>query len=286
MPVTAAVTDQAESTAKTVRARVVQDHQGWQDGPAGERLRLLVDDAGSAAVLVAGRGETGFTLAPVHGALSPRVSYLDPAALPATTARAVAARERLCRRGVVARVATASLWEAIGTAVIRQVIRAPQARILLHAMREQQGNAVDTAFGPLHSFPGAEQVLSMSDESFSRLGLAFKAPHLRAAATAYLACADSWRDCSPAQLRERLLEVPYIGDWTAGVVVSDYHNDFSAYPTGDLAVRHWARQLVPEEPWPREEKAFRLYWERFTHPMPAEWTVTLLAWGAEEDVDA
>jgi hypothetical protein len=68
------------------------------------------------------------------------------------------------------------------------------------------------------------------------------------------------------------------------VVVSDYFNDFNTYPTGDLAVRHWAQRLIPSEPWPRDEKAFRLRWDQFTGPMPAEWTIALLAWGADQNV--
>jgi len=278
---TVPVRDQSEGATRSYRARVACDHPGWQDGPDGRQVRLLVGDDASAAVLVADRAEAGFTLVPLAGELLPRISHVDPAALPATSAAAVAARDRLSHWGAVARVATPSLWEAIGTAVVRQVIRASQARILLHAIREHQGEPMDTPFGRLYSFPCAEDVLSLPAESFSRLGLAFKAPHLRAAAAAYLRSADSWRNCSPAELRSQLLEVPYIGEWTAGVVVSDYLNDFSAYPTGDLAVRHWARSLVPSEPWPLDEKAFRLRWQGFTQPMPAEWTMTILAWGAD-----
>jgi hypothetical protein len=87
--------------------------------------------------------------------------------------------------GSVARFRNADLWDAIGTAIIRQVIRAVQSRKLYRAFCETYGERVELPDGGTCAlFPSAETVVSLKSEQFSTIGMAFKCRPLKAAAEA------------------------------------------------------------------------------------------------------
>lgn len=86
-------------------------------------------------------------------------------------------------------------------------------------------------------FPAAEKILELDDEQFSKMGLTFKQPVFRAAATAYVAHGDDWARLSPSALVDELQKVRRVGPWTAGAAVADYTNRWDLYPYSDLAVR-------------------------------------------------
>jgi DNA-3-methyladenine glycosylase II len=181
--------------------------------------------------------------------------------------------------GAVTRFANPSLWDAVGTAIIRQVVRAGQAQAQYRALCAAHGTPVrcGTAAGWL--FPSPETVLGLGDAEFAAVGLAFKRDALRAAAAAYAQHGREWVAMPAAVLVPALLAVRRVGPWTAGAAVADWANDFAAYPCGDLAVRTWAARAAPSAAWPGDEPGFGRHWRHVAGPHLADLTMFTLAWG-------
>jgi DNA-3-methyladenine glycosylase II len=185
----------------------------------------------------------------------------------------------LGRLGPVARFANPSLWDAIATAVIRQVVRADQARAQYRALCQAYGAEVRCGSLAGRLFPSPEVVLALDDFQFKALGLAFKREALRAAAESFLKDGGAWALLAVQELAAALPSVRRIGPWTAGAAAADWSNDFSLYPYGDLAVRTWAARAAPDAGWPGSETGFRDRWEQVTGPRLADVTLLTLAWG-------
>lgn len=189
-------------------------------------------------------------------------------------------RQRLVGVGPVVRWRTPDLWEAIATAIIRQVIRADHARLLHRRFRGVYGSAVASPHGEVHMMPDAATVAGLPVEAFTVLGLGFKHRALRAAAAAFLDQGAKWCELAPGRLVEELQNVPRIGPWTAGTAVADFTHDWSLYPYGDLAVRKWAATAAPDVDWPTSERAFAARWRRIAGDQLGPLTLFTLAWGA------
>jgi DNA-3-methyladenine glycosylase II len=188
----------------------------------------------------------------------------------------------LRRLGTVSRFRNADLWDAIGTAIIRQVIRAGQSKKLYRAFCEAHGERVELPMGGAHAlFPTPEIVLGLSDEQFGSIGMAFKRRPLRAAAEAYLEHGAKWRDLAPDVLTTELQTVPRIGPWTAHAAVADWSNDWSLYPYADLAVRTWAKRAAPSYDWPDDEPTFGRTWRALAGEHLSSLTLLTLAWGSQ-----
>jgi len=185
----------------------------------------------------------------------------------------------LRRLGVVARWRNPDLWDALATAVLRQVIRAGQARALYQRLCRAHGDRVNTRFGEAWLFPTSETVAALPDAEFARLGLTFKRQALRAAAHACLEFDAKWSPLPPAGLISELRSIPRVGPWTSGAAVADFTNDFSRYPFADLAVRTWAHRLAPRQAWPESEPEFAHYWAEMAGDQLGAWTLLTLAWG-------
>lgn len=205
----------------------------------------------------------------------PTVDVVDPARLRGPAA----VLDRLQAAGTVARWRNPDVWDALATAIVRQVIRAGQARKLYRAFCESHGERVSTEDGDTWLFPTPETVLAVSDAEFARLGLAFKARPLRAAAEAFLQFGQKWAELAPAVLVHEVQCVPRIGPWSAGAAVADLSNDYALYPYADLAVRTWAKCLAPERTWPESEASFARVWARLAGDQLSDWTLLTLAWG-------
>lgn len=143
------------------------------------------------------------------------------------------------------------MWDAIGTAIIRQVIRAGESKKLYRAFCEAYGEQVNLPPGGSYAlFPSPEIVLGLSDDQFSSIGMAFKRRPLRAAAEAYLEQGVKWQELSPqALIVDELQVVPRIGPWTAHAAIADWSNDWVLYPYADLPVRTWAKRAAPSCDW-------------------------------------
>lgn len=225
--------------------RTLCEHPAWNDGH-----RLVRTPVGAVA---ATSTEDGINLS----ASGPVVDVYDPTEL--TDAAPARLRRELEGRGPIARLRTPDLWEAIATAIIRQVIRADQSRLMYQRFTDAHGEA--TASGKV--FPAPKVVRDLSDAAFSELGMAFKRDPLRAAAQAMLDHGQKWERLRPINLVSNLQSVPRIGPWTAGAAVADYTGDFSLYPYGDMAVRKYARQTFPDLDLPDQESAFAAHWSAY-----------------------
>ncbi|MGH4012583.1 MAG: hypothetical protein ACRDSL_01320 [Pseudonocardiaceae bacterium] len=184
--------------------------------------------------------------------------------------------------GTVVRFRNADLWDAIGTAIIRQVIRAGQSKKLYRAFCEAYGEHVSLPIGGSYAlFPSPEIVLDLSDNQFSSIGMAFKRRPLKAAAEAHLEHSATWRELSPRALIDALQVVPRIGPWTAHAAVADWSNDWALYPYADLAVRTWAKRAAPSYDWPADEPAFGRVWRALAGDQLSSLTLLTLAWGSQ-----
>ncbi|GAA3680634.1 hypothetical protein GCM10022224_051060 [Nonomuraea antimicrobica] len=205
---------------------------------------------------------------------APRLETYDPAVL-ADLPLPAGLADALQGLTPIRRVTNADLWDALATAIIRQVIRAAQARTMYRALLNALGQPAGQACLP----PTAEQILAMPDQEFTKLRMAFKRRPLQAAADAYLRHRDEWALMPADVLVKALQAIPRIGPWTAGAAVADHTGDFSLYPYGDLAVRTWARRADPASPWPHDEPAFAARWRELAGPHLSTLTALTLSWG-------
>lgn len=257
---------------------VVTEHPAWRITEPGKYRVFTLRDNGQWLVTISGNKLSILPL--VAGASGPQ---LDIFQLRETTAgQAPELSQPLAALGIVARFRTPDLWEAIATAIIRQVIRAAHARRLYRNLCEAYGQRITCPDGSgCALFPAAETVLELSDEQFASIGLTFKRRPLRAAAEAYLRHGARWPDLAPSVLIGELQQVPRIGPWTAGAAVADFSNDFACYPYTDLAVPTWASRAAPAYPWPADEQSFGRLWRTLAGDQLAPLTLLTLAWGSQ-----
>lgn len=193
-----------------------------------------------------------------------------------------ALQQALTSLGPVARFRTSDLWEAIATAIIRQVIRAAQAKRLYRDFCAAYGERIVHLNGHGYAiFPAPETVLGLTDAQFASVGLTFKRSTLRLAAEAHLKHEATWRELPPDELVRQLQQIPRIGPWTAGAAVADFSNDFTYYPYADLAVRNWATRAAPSYSWPSDEQAFGRFWRQLGGDQLGILTLLTLAWGSQ-----
>jgi DNA-3-methyladenine glycosylase II len=257
---------------------VMIDHPSWQSTKAGISFRAVRcgDAIWALGCTPAGSDHHRIAAHHVSGAgEAPVVDVIDPAAVTDSTAM----HTRLREAGTVARWRNPDLWDAMATSIVRQVIRAGQARRLYRTFCQAHGEPVDTPLGETYLFPRPVTVLGLPDAEFGRLGLAFNHRPLRAAAEAYLDLGRQWAQLEPPALVDEVQRVPRIGPWTAGVTVADLTNDYALYPFADLAVRTWAKLLAPERTWPDIEAEFARVWARLAGDRLSDWTLLTLAWG-------
>lgn len=256
---------------------VMTDHPSWLS--AGDITYRAVRSGRSSWVLTCTPSRTGECRAEAHLVSgeedAPVLDVVDPARL--TGAGDVVGVLRAA--GTVGRWRNPDLWDALATSIVRQVIRAGQARKLYRAFCRAHGEAVTSPYGPAWLFPTPEAVLALPDDEFTTLGTAFKRRPLKAAAEAVLEFGAKWAELDPAVLRDEVQSVPRIGPWTAGATVADLTNDYSLYPYADLAVRTWADRLPTGRAWPESEPEFARLWVRLAGKDLSAWTLLTLAWG-------
>jgi DNA-3-methyladenine glycosylase II len=215
-------------------AIMMLDHPAWLTGEDG-RARRAFRSAGAVWSMVCtprsadGRHDVEIVRAAGETNVPPVVDVIDSRGLRGDGTACAALRAD----GPVGRVRNPDIWEALGTSIIRQVIRAAQARKLYRAFCEIHGERVDTAAGPVFLFPTPETVLALSDDEFAGLGMKFFRVALRNAADAFFKAGDEWATLSPAELVRAVQAPRRIGPWTAGATV-----------------RTWAGHLAPSVSWP------------------------------------
>lgn len=255
---------------------VMTEHAAWQQADGCVQRVFALDDGGRwLATLQEGR----LTLDLLSG------TEAEPARDVFMTPNVFAVPElatSLHSLGSVMRFRNADLWDAIGTSIIRQVIRAGQSKKLYRAFCRSHGEQVGLPNGTTYAlFPTPEIVLGLSDDQFGFLGMAFKRRPLKAAAEAYLEHGAKWRELAPDTLIAELQSVPRIGPWTAHATVADWSNDWSLYPYADLAVRTWAKRAAPSCDWPADEPTFGQTWRALAGEHLCSLTLLTLAWGSQ-----
>ncbi|MET8948800.1 hypothetical protein ABZX30_36120 [Streptomyces sp. NPDC004542] len=256
------------------------DHPAWQAYEDGTRARAVHTASG---IWTVSHDRDGLHMACVDGTedVKPEFITTDPANLP--PAAPAALREGLTL-GVTQRLANPWLWDAITTAILRQVVRADQARKVYRTWCSTYGTTVEGPQGPLAAVPTPATVLDLTDEQFAAVGAKFHRTALLAAATEYERTHRDWEVLHASDLAAGLTRIPRIGPWTAAAAATDYTGDFSAYPHDDLAVRTWAAKIAPAYPWPgKKDKAFGPLWTGWAgSDRTALHTLTLatLTWGA------
>jgi DNA-3-methyladenine glycosylase II len=243
---------------------VITEHPGWAEG-----CRTLFQNEqtwiATTSPQLTFRPDQGL------GEDAPMVDVYAPGQLSARVPAELSAILR--RHGRTQRVRTPDLWEALATAIIRQVIRADQARKMYRRFCDAHGRPVN---GAPSAFPRPRTVLDLSEQAFTDLGMKFKARPLRAAAEAFLEYGSKWAEMDPQVLVSEVQSVPRIGPWTAGAAVADFTGDFSLYPYGDMAVRTWAATATPHLDWPRDEATFAARWRSCTTTAAELSTLTVL----------
>jgi DNA-3-methyladenine glycosylase II len=255
---------------------VMTEHPAWQPCDGGHR-RVFAQPNGRRHFFVVGEGELMTHPLAVDSQLMLDAFTLSNGWLDEAPELATA----LASLGTVVRFRNADLWDAIGTAIIRQVIRAGQSKKLYRAFCEAYGERVELPDGGTFAlFPSPKSVLGLESGDFASIGMAFKRRPLIAAAEAYLEYGPEWRELSPHALVEALQVVPRIGPWTARATVADWSNDWTLYPYDDLAVRTWATRAAPSYSWPADEAAFRRVWRTVAGDHLSTVTLLTLAWGS------
>lgn len=255
------------------------DHPSWIRGEAGGMARAARMGP-SVWVLTCEPVDDGWRMSAEprsQGAPAddPRLDVFDPSQLDGPSDLI----DPLRLVGTVGRWRNPDLWDAMATSIVRQVIRAGQARKLYRQFCLAHGDQVETPYGSTALFPTPETVLALPDVEYQRLGLAFKRRPLQAAAEAVIEFGAKWAELEPNELRHEVQSVPRIGPWTAGATVADLSNDYALYPYADLAVRTWAKRLAPGRTWPDAEAEFGQMWARLARERLSEWTLLTLAWG-------
>ncbi|MFE9454041.1 hypothetical protein [Streptomyces sp. NPDC006739] len=260
---------------------VTTDHPAWQTYADGSRARAVRTATGIWTVIHDG---DGLHMACVDGTEDDKPQFVatDPTHLPAAAPAAL--REGLAGLGVTQRLANPWLWDAITTAILRQVVRADQARKVYRTWCSTYGTTVEGPHGALAVAPAPAAVLALADEQFAAVGAKFHRTALTAAATHYEQHHSPWQHMEAGALAAALTRIPRIGPWTAAAAAADYTGDFHVYPHDDLAVRTWAAKIAPTYAWPgKKDKAFGPLWTGWAgNDRTALHTLTLatLTWGA------
>ncbi|MGH3937519.1 MAG: hypothetical protein ACRDTG_02625, partial [Pseudonocardiaceae bacterium] len=225
-------------------ADVLLDHPSWMVNDEGVAYRAV--RSGSSIWSVTGTpsvdGDRQVRISQVFGSgTAPVLDVFDPSVLIGIDVVVSPLRAA----GPVGRLRNPDVWDAVAASILRQVIRAGQARKLYRVFCHAYGEAVTTPGGEAWMFPVPETVLALPDTEFARLGMAFKRRPLQAAAQAVLEFGPQWATLDPTELVQEVQAVPRIGPWTAGASVADLTNDYALYPFADLAVRTWAKCLAP-----------------------------------------
>ncbi|MET8218109.1 hypothetical protein [Streptomyces hirsutus] len=262
------------------------DHPAWHSHNHGARARAVRTASGIWALSF---DRDGLRERCVHGTEDVKPTYIttEPAHLPAAAPAPL--RDGLNRLGVTQRLANPWLWDAITTAVLRQVVRADQARKLYRAWCSTYGTRVDGPSGTLAVAPSASEVLGLAEQQFAEVGAKFHRTALQAAAAHYEQHHTEWEQMNAGDLVAALTRIPRIGPWTAAAASADFTGDFSMYPHDDLAVRTWAAQIAPAYPWPgKKDRTFGPMWSGWAGTdRTALHTLTLstLTWGSHARAD-
>ena len=184
---------------------LMTEHPAWQT-LNGEQTRVFT---GSKAEkwLVHGRGKD-LTMTPIGETRNPLETdnfSCIPTSLATTAPGFLAPFQKAV---LVRRFPNPSLWDAIGTAIVRQVIRASQAKKLYQPFCANYGEQVTLPDGEQRGvFPDTTQTLPLSNEASARTDMMLKRRPLRQAAEGFLEHRAIWEKLSRPDLKPALCQV-------------------------------------------------------------------------------
>ncbi|MEU7554059.1 hypothetical protein AB0B01_17260 [Streptomyces sp. NPDC044571] len=272
-----------------MRTTLITEHPAWRKAPQGEPVRI-VEHLDTVWLARWDPHHEQLLLSPLtgdrHGPAQPPVAYTSAVELPAAPEGVVPLFDALGRLGTVARLTNPSLWDAMVTAILRQVVTAKQAKKRHQSFYASYGRSFATPAGELSLVPTPGRVLGLSDEEFAAVGAKFNRTALLAAAKAFLDRGEHWSALDAESLIKELLEVPRIGPWTAAAAAADFTGDHSVYPHGDLAVRTWAAKAAPGLTLPGSEREFEALWRHWAPARTHLHALTLftLTWGSNDRI--
>jgi len=259
-------------------ATIMLDHPAWATTDHGSAR--VMRSGSSTWLLTCGPHASGVEMSVVDGPRDgppPDVIRVDkPILLDSQLGSALAPLVPLLR------VRNASLWDAIGNAILRQVIKSDRARLTYQQFCMSCSDPMETTSGLAYLFPDPECVLRIPATVFTALEMSFTRTLLRRAARAYLENEAAWSQLGPVTLVDRLQSIPGIGPWTAGASVADFSGDFSVYPYSDKAIRTLAQRAAPATAWPDSIRQFRARWRATAGDDVSGLTQLILAWGEAE----
>ncbi|MFI5686803.1 hypothetical protein [Streptomyces sp. NPDC051636] len=259
---------------------MITEHPAWHPTPTG--AVRAVEHSGTTWVAHWNGGGLMLHSVDASDADTPPVAYTSAINLPRHP-DAQPLVDELTKLGTVQRLNNPSLWDAIATAILRQVVRAGQARKIHEAFCRAYGRHVQAGERTLALMPTPDVVLGLSDEAFKAVGAAFNRAKLRAAAEAYRQHGEQWRTLDAESLAKELRTTVHgVGEWTAAAAAADFTGDHSVYPHGDLAVRTWARKAAPTLQLPSSDREFEALWRLWAPDRTSLHTLTLmtLTWGS------
>lgn len=201
-----------------------------EPGPCGPLVLEVLADREGTRVSVRGPADTPREAA--ASALEAAIAWGGlrdgPSLLTDVVADHPLLRDTLRRTGPVRLSRTPRVGEAIGRAVIAQLVQAVEAHRSIAQLASRVGTA---APGGLHAWPTARQIGSTPVWELRRCGVSGRAVRALHAAAVDDARLESCRDDFVA-LDRRLRAIPGIGVWTSGEVRRDL-GDPDAVPVGD-----------------------------------------------------
>lgn len=252
----------------------VSDHYAWQQDDAGRKsIAMRSDKTGIITEMILDSGNNVIYEKNAEDAIA--IFELHP-----DTQLGRTPLQESHLSGRVARLSNLSLWTAIGTNVIRQVIRAGHARKMYETFCREYGESIlINAEINYCLFPSPEECLKISDDEFAKLGMSFKKKALRSVAEAYINNKNTWIKMDGDTLIRELMGVKQIGDWTARATVADWTNDWSYYPHSDLAIRTYARKVLPLIEWHDDPNSFDSQWRDLAQDQLSALTLLAIAKG-------
>ncbi|MGH1554231.1 hypothetical protein ACRAWF_26670 [Streptomyces sp. L7] len=184
------------------------DHPAWHHYPDGARARAV--QAGSGLWVMSYDGHA-LRIDCVEGSEDIKPSFVATDPADPAGSRTAALRNGLTELGVSQRLANPRLWDAITTAILRQVVRADQARKalpqLVQHVRHNRGRPVrfpGPRSGPHPSAQPAREQLRRDRAKFHRTAL-------QAAAEQYEQHHETWQHLDATALVTALTGIPRIG---------------------------------------------------------------------------
>ncbi|MFF8847976.1 dTMP kinase [Streptomyces sp. NPDC015127] len=173
---------------------IITEHPAWRMTPEGEQARV-VEHQGAAWLALCSPLHEDLVLRPLtgDGAVQPPIACTSPMELPQAPDGAGPLFDSLVRLGTVARLTNPSLWDAIVTAILRQVVTAQQARKRVDGPSAVGKSTTVAELGHMLTKRGA-RVHTTCEPSTSELGDFTRATanHIRGRALACLVAANRY----------------------------------------------------------------------------------------------